>query len=76
MSFSKTISTFAALTTIFGASIAAWKVVQYNQSQEPEIETKKLEQKIEELQKQLDESKTILNAPSPPPPPVEKDETS
>jgi peptidoglycan hydrolase CwlO-like protein len=70
MSFSKTISTVAALTTIFGASIAAWKVVQYNQSQEPQIETKELEQKIEELQKQLDESKKILTAPTPPPPPL------
>lgn len=80
MSFTKTISTFAALTTIFGASVAAWKVVEYNESQ-TQPETKQLEQKLTELQKELQESKKkqeeLLNAlktPVPPPLP-ETDET-
>lgn len=73
MSFSKTVSSVAALTTIFGASVAAWKVVEYNESQ-TQPETKQLEQKLTELQKELQESKKkqeeLLNALKTPEPPV------
>lgn len=79
MSFSKTVSSVAALTTIFGASIAAWKVVQYNESK-VEPQTKQLEQQILQLQKDLEKSRKkqdellnlVLTPKSPesfPPPP-------
>jgi hypothetical protein len=81
MSFSKTVSSVAALTTIFGASIAAWKVVQYNQNQtQIQPQTKQLEQKIVELQQELENTKKtqekLFNSvitPAPPSPQPEFD---
>lgn len=88
MSFTKTISTVAALTTIFGASVAAWKVVDYQQNaQEPsELEKKitELERKLEETKKKQEQIKFPVvaapitpTAPLPPvlPPVPEKNET-
>lgn len=60
MSFTKTISTVAALTTIFGASVAAWKVVDYQQTPQNPQETQEpseLEKKITELERKLEETK-------------------
>lgn len=48
MSFTKTISVFAALASIFGAGAAGWKLAQDREIKPPEYE-----QKIEELQREL-----------------------
>ena len=65
MSFSKTISVFAALASIFGAGAAGWKLSQDNQNapevpkQNSEIQTEyenritELQQKVSGLQQQL-----------------------
>jgi hypothetical protein len=64
MSFTKTISVFAALASIFGAGAAGWKLAQDNNSQAPAYE-----KQIEELKQQvstLEQQATNVN----PPPPV------
>lgn len=63
MSFSKTISIVAALGSIFSVGLASWKISEeIKQSQ-----TAPLEQKIEELEKQLKEPKEqpITSIPAP-----------
>ena len=72
MSFTKTISVFAALGSIFGASVIAYKLVH----QEPQLPST-LEEKIVELEKQLEELKTqkpveqvVQPLQTPPPEPV------
>jgi hypothetical protein len=88
MSFSKTVSIFAALSSIFGASIAGFKLAQDNQ-----LNTPQLEEKVQQLEKQLEEATTQkpveqvapapqIIAPQPatlppvtPPPPVPENDT-
>lgn len=73
MSFTKTISTVAALASIFGAGAAGWKLAQ-NNNQEQQSQPVTLEQKIQELEKQLKESQQPNQATSPSPvvlPPVQ-----
>jgi hypothetical protein len=54
MSFTKTISVFAALASIFGAGAAGWKLSQDSQTPEqPNV----YEQRIDELEKKLEETK-------------------
>ena len=64
MSFSKTISTIAALVSILGAGAAGWKLAQ-NDNQQPA-----LDQRIEQLEQQLKEAKkqpVATEAPQPMP---------
>ena len=85
MSFTKTISTVAALASIFGAAAAGWKLTEANSQQPPTTLDEKinqLDQKLEELSKPapvvLPEPQPVLTqAPPPatlppvaPPPPV------
>jgi hypothetical protein len=81
MSFSKTVSVFAALASIFAAGAAGWKLANENQSQ-PVEQTKDVsvfEEKINDLEKQLEEVKeqpkpenVVVHQPTvlPPLPPV------
>lgn len=50
--FQSTISTVAALASIFGAAAAGWKLAQMNSEQPPT----QLDQKLEVLEKKLDEA--------------------
>jgi len=54
MSFTKTISVFAALASIFAAGAAGWKLAQ-DDNQQPNTDV--LEQKIVELEEKLQEKK-------------------
>ena len=81
MSFSKTVSVCAALASIFAAGAAGWKLANENQSQ-PVEQTQNVsafEEKINNLEKQLEEVKeqpkpepVVIQQPTalPPPPPV------
>ena len=79
MSFSKTVSVCAALASIFAAGAAGWKLANENQSQ-PVEQTKDVsafEEKINDLEKQLEEVKeqpkpVVVQQPAvlPPLPPV------
>lgn len=54
MSFTKTISTVAALASIFGAAAAGWKLTEASSQQPPTVLDEKinqLDQKLEELSK-------------------------
>ena len=65
MSFTKTISTVAALASIFGAAAAGWKLADSN-SQQPPTE---LDQKLNELDKKLEDlskSPTVVVPQIPP----------
>jgi hypothetical protein len=57
MSFSKTISVFAALASIFGAGITGWKLAEESKNpppvEEPNINV--FEEKINELERKLEE---------------------
>lgn len=59
MSFTKTISTVAALASIFGAAAAGWKLAESNSPQPPTV----LDQKLNELDKKLED----LSKPAPAP---------
>ena len=63
MSFSKTISIVAALGSIFSVGLASWKISE----EIKQGQTAPLEQKIEELEKQLKEPKQqpITTIPAP-----------
>ena len=61
MSFSKTISVVAALGSIFSVGLASWKISEDIKNEQ----TAPLEQKIQELEKKLEE-------PAPPAQPVEQ----
>jgi hypothetical protein len=52
MSFTKTISTIAALASIFGAGAAGWKLANNASNNPPSA----LEEKITQLEKQLEEA--------------------
>ena len=56
MSFTKTISTVAALASIFGAAAAGWKLTQMS-SQSPSV----LDEKLNQLDKKLED----LTKPAP-----------
>lgn len=66
MSFSKTISVFAALASIFGAGAAGFKLAQ--DSQTPQ--TNPLEQRITELESELKTAKEQVVNTNPPTPVV------
>lgn len=85
MSFTKTISTVAALASIFGAAAAGWKLTEASSQQPPTVlddKLNQLDQKIEELSKPAPEpvvvpqqplvtpQPTVLPPVQPPPPPV------
>ncbi len=61
MSFSKTISVFAALGSIFAAGATGWKLAQGDGA----IKSPQLEEKIQELEKQLAETKKLSPVPTP-----------
>ena len=61
MSFSKTVSVVAALASIFSVGLASWKISEDIKNEQ----TAPLEQKIEELERKLEE-------PTQPAPPVEQ----
>ena len=65
MSFSKTISTIAALASIFGAGAAGWKLAQNDTQPQPQSA---LDQRIEQLEKQLVEAKQQPEETAPPVP--------
>lgn len=68
MSFSKTISVFAALTGIFGTSVAAFKLVYDSQNipiQEPTIE---YQRHIDQLQEKISKLEVKTQVVTPPPP--------
>ena len=64
MSFTKTISTVAALASIFGAAAAGWKLTEANSQQPPSA----LDQRIEQLEKQLVDAKQQPEETAPPAP--------
>tara|TARA_B110000503_G_scaffold134866_1_gene214476 strand:+ start:861 stop:1139 length:279 start_codon:yes stop_codon:yes gene_type:complete len=72
MSFSKTISTIAALASIFGAGAAGWKLSETNSQKIPPT----IDNRIEQLEKQLEDTKkqiVVQSTPEPvklPPEPV------
>ena len=53
MSFSKTVSVVAALASIFSVGLASWKISEDIKNQQ----TAPLEQKIDDLEKKLEETK-------------------
>jgi hypothetical protein len=61
MSFSKTVSIFAALSSIFGASIAGWKLAD----SQKEVPLSPLDQKVMELEKKLYQAQQPQVAPPP-----------
>lgn len=88
MSFSKTVSVFAALASIFAAGAAGWKMANENQTKPPVEEVNQqyeehiteLQQKISELEKKST-TPVVIAAPQPqpatlpetPPPPINQD---
>jgi hypothetical protein len=80
MSFSKTVSVFAALASIFAAGAAGWKLSQdQSQTVEKKEDVSVFEEKINDLEKQLKEVKerpkpapVVVQQPTvlPPLPPV------
>ena len=70
MSFSKTISVFAALASIFAAGATGWKLAD----SQKEVPLSPLDQKVMELEKKLDQAQQPQVAPEPvklPPPTVQ-----
>lgn len=63
MSFSKTVSVVAALASIFSVGLASWKISEDIKNEQ----TAPLEQKIQELEKKLEEPKQQSIAPIPAP---------
>jgi hypothetical protein len=61
MSFTKTVSVFAALASIFAAGAAGWKLAD-SQNQVP---LTPLDQKVMELEKKLEEAQKSQVAPQP-----------
>ena len=74
MSFSKTVSVFAALASIFAAGAAGWKLAD----SQKEVPLTPLDQKVMELEKKLEEAQqpqvppTALKLPPPVPPVVQQ----
>ena len=70
MSFSKTISVVAALGSIFSVGLASWKISEDIKNEQ----TAPLEQKIQELERKLEEPKQQPITPIPAPvilPPIQ-----
>ena len=65
MSFTKTISTVAALASIFGAAAAGWKLAQ-DDNKQPEVQV--YEQRINELEKKIEQANQKPNGLTPPAP--------
>jgi hypothetical protein len=61
MSFSKTISVFAALASIFAAGATGWKLAD----SQNEVPLTPLDQKVMELEKKLDQAQQPQVAPPP-----------
>jgi hypothetical protein len=61
MSFSKTVSVVAALASIFSVGLASWKISEDLKNEQ----TVPLEQKIEELEKKLEQTQQPQVAPEP-----------
>lgn len=61
MSFSKTISVFAALASIFAAGATGWKLAD----SQKEVPLSPLDQKVMELEKKLDQAQQPQVAPEP-----------
>ena len=61
MSFSKTISVFAALDSIFAAGATGWKLAD----SQKEVPLSPLDQKVMELEKKLEEAKQPQVVPQP-----------
>ena len=72
MSFTKTISTIAALASIFGTSVLAYKLVQRETQQPSELEEKitQLEKQLKEATKQKPVEQVVQPLQLPPPEPV------
>jgi hypothetical protein len=74
MSFSKTVSVFAALASIFAAGATGWKLAD----SQKEVPLTPLDQKVMELEKKLEEAQqpqvppTALKLPPPVPPVVQQ----
>jgi hypothetical protein len=74
MSFSKTVSVFAALASIFAAGATGWKLAD----SQKEVPLTPLDQKVMELEKKLEEAQqpqvppTALKLPPPAPPVVQQ----
>ncbi len=70
MSFSKTVSVVAALASIFSVGLASWKISEDIKNEQ----TAPLEQKIQELERKLEEPKQPPITPIPAPvvlPPIQ-----
>jgi hypothetical protein len=61
MSFSKTVSVFAALASIFAAGATGWKLAD----SQKEVPLSPLDQKVMELEKKLDQAQQPQVAPEP-----------
>jgi len=61
MSFSKTVSVFAALASIFAAGATGWKLAD----SQNEVPLTPLDQKVMELEKKLEEAQQPQVAPEP-----------
>ena len=66
MSFTKTISTVAALASIFGAGAAGWKLAESNTQQPPTV----LDQKLNELDQKLEDLSKTAPVPESEPEPL------
>lgn len=69
MSFSKTVSVFAALASIFAAGAAGWKLANENQTKPTQEINQTYEQHITDLQQKISEleQKETIPAVTPPP---------
>jgi len=67
MSFSKTVSVFAALASIFAAGAAGWKLANENQTKPVEEVNTTYEQHITDLQKKISELEQQATPPAPVP---------
>ena len=61
MSFSKTVSVFAALASIFAAGATGWKLAD----SQKEVPLSPLDQKVMELEKKLDQAQQSKVTPQP-----------
>jgi hypothetical protein len=61
MSFSKTVSVFAALASIFAAGATGWKLAD----SQKEVPLSPLDQKVMELEKKLDQAQQPQVSPQP-----------
>lgn len=61
--FQSTISTVAALASIFGAGAAGWKLAQSQPEYKPEDPKPAIEQKLTQLEQKLE--KTLVTPPTP-----------